>query len=167
MKKQTLSVTIAFTAIISLFLLSGCGEDPTVYDETGYLGTYTGYHHLDSAGLISLGVGEPGDFSFLDTIVVTNGSSVNDGKLNGKSSLLSGGTIEISLSNNQITPVKLGNISILGTTIKNTNVNPGSTGIWNSDKSLLATKLNATVTYNFNGTDLDGLPITINGSFSK
>lgn len=160
-----------FLALIAIFsisvLITSCGDKIKTYDESGYIGTYTGYHHLDSSGLIGLGIGSPGDFSFWDTIIVKNGTDNSDGKLVGNSTLLTGGTIEISLSNNNITPVNLGNISILGTEIKNVKVQSGSTGIWNSDKTTLSTHLVTTVTYNFNGADIPNLPITINGNFSK
>lgn len=161
----------SLTTIVALFSISifttSCGSDPKTYDESGYVGTYTGYHHLDSAGLIGLGVGSAGDFSFWDTLVVSNGSDNTDGKLVGISSLLTGGTIEISLENNQITPVNLGNVSILGTTIKNVKVLSGSTGIWNSDKTTISTHLATNVTYTFNGADIPDLPVTINGNFNK
>lgn len=147
MKKQRLFLSIAFTAITSLFFI-GCGEDPVVYDESGYPGTYTGYHRLvDSASLSPL-LGDI-DYSFYDTLEVTNGSSNTDGKVYAKSAYLGGNIIEIDISKTSanITPKLIGTITIPPTTLTDAKIGSGSAASWNTDKTLVSVKLNAGATY--------------------
>lgn len=165
MKKQTFLLTITFITILSF--LSGCGTKPPTYDETGYPGTYYGKHYLADSNFIRGIIGDPtATVVYDDTLVITNGADATDGKVNAKSSLLGGGTIEIDINSGAATPVFLGNIEVLGTILKNTKLTSGK-GTWNSDKTLLSTQLVANVTYDFNGTDIPLTGFKINGQFAK
>lgn len=168
MKKHTLSLTFTFAAILSVIFLSGCGTTaPPTYDESGYIGTYYGKHYLSDSVSIRSVIGDPSaNMIYPDTLIVTNGTDATDGKVIARSSLLSGGNIEINTSTGIITPVNLGNVSILSTTLTNTKITSGSTGIWNSSKTVVNTHLAVNVTYNFNGTDIP-LTVNINGVFNK
>lgn len=164
MKKQILFLTVTFAVLLSV--LSGCDPKPKTYDETGYPGTYYGKHYLADSDLIQ-GISNPtATVIYDDTLIITNGADATDGKINAKSSLLGGGTIEIDISTGTATPVFLGNIEVLGTTLKNTKLTSGK-GTWNSDKTQLTTQLVANVTYDFNGTDIPLSGFKINGQFNK
>ncbi|MCC6584072.1 MAG: hypothetical protein IT271_10235 [Chitinophagales bacterium] len=167
MKKQTFFLTFTFAAIVSAIFLSGCSKpvDPT-YDETGYSGTYYGKHYLADSNSIRMIVGADATMIYDDTLIITNGADSTDGKVNAKSSLLGGGTIEINTIGGAATPVFLGNIDVLGTTLKNTKLTSGK-GTWNGDKTQLTTHLVVNVTYDFNGTDIPLTGFKINGQFTK
>lgn len=165
MKKQILFLTVTFAVLLSV--LSGCDPKPKTYDETGYPGTYYGKHYLADSDFIQGIIGDPtATVIYDDTLIITNGADATDGKINAKSSLLGGGTIEIDISTGTATPVFLGNIEVLGTTLKNTKLTSGK-GTWNTDKTQLSTQLVANVTYNFNGTDIPLSGFKINGQFTK
>ena len=147
MKKQFLFALSAFFGI-SVLLLSSCTPDPVEYDETGYTGTYTGYHRLvDSANLTHL-LGDI-DYSFLDTLVVTNGTSNTDGKIYAKSSYLGGNIIEIDISktSSNITPKMIGTLNIESTVLTDAKIGSGSTATWNATKDIANVKINAGATY--------------------
>lgn len=168
MKKQTLFSL--FLVIATTIVVSGCKDktpDPT-HDESSYIGTYYGNHYLADSFTISGLVEDPtATMIYADTFIVSNGTSTTDGKLSVKSSLLSANPIEVNIANNAITPVNMGNVSILGTTIKYTKINTGSTATWNDAKSLINTHLNVSATFNYDGTDIPLNGITINGKFEK
>lgn len=168
MKKLSFLLSLTFATIISAIFLSGCSKpvDPT-FDETDFIGTYYGDHYLADSNFIRGIIGDPtATVKYGDTLIITNGSGTTDGKINAKSSLLGGGTIEINIETGTATPVFLGNIDVLGTTLKNTKLTSGK-GSWNDDKTQLSTQLVANVTYNFNGTDIPLNGFKINGVFIK
>lgn len=148
MKKQNLFTRFSFAATLSVLFIYGCTPDePKIYDETGYSGTYVGYHRLvDSASLSILG---DIDFSFYDTLVVTNGTDSTDGKLFAKSSYLGGSTIEIDISksSSNITPKLIGTIVVGSTILTDAKIAAGSNAVWNADKSAIQLKLTAGATF--------------------
>lgn len=164
---RKINLPLALCTLITLLSVFGCTEKPKPeIDESGYIGTYYGKHYLaDSVSLRTI-VGNE-NMIYDDTLVVTNGASATDGKVNAKSSLLGGQTIELDVSTGAITPVYIGNITILSTTLKDSKFNTGSTASWNSDKSVVTTHLTATVTYVLGSTDIPITPVNINGSFTK
>jgi hypothetical protein len=148
MKKSNLFFTLVIALIVSSALLSGCGKPAaTTYDETGYSGSFVGYHRLiDSANLSILG---DVDFSFYDTLLVTNGTDLTDGKLYAKSSYLNGNTIEIDIAKttSNITPKLIGTLVIGGTTLTEAKVGAGSNATWNTDKTTAMVRLTAGATF--------------------
>lgn len=169
MKRENILKVLAAGMILSAVLtIGGCSSKATTVDETGYIGTYYGQHYLaDSVTLRTIINDSTATMVYPDTLVITNGTSATDGKVYAKSSLLGSSTIEMDVTTGNATPANLGNIVILGTTLKNCKLNQGSTASWNTDKSNLSTHLAVSVTYNFNGTDINLPPTTINGAFVK
>lgn len=168
MRKQNLFTIATLVAIISIsFFTTSCGSEEKVYDESGYVGTYYGKHFLaDSAFIRGILQDPTANMMYDDTLVITNGTDNTDGKLIAKSKLLGNADIEFDISNNNVSPTFLGNISVLGTTLKNTKLTSG-TGVWNTDKTALNTNLVATVTYTYNSSDIELPGIKINGQFTK
>lgn len=155
-------------AALSVVFLSGCKKtDPIKYDESGYSGTYVGYHHLDSVAL-SVIVGASNDFSYWDTLTVTRGTDSTDGKIQAVSSLLNGKTIEIDLSktSSNVTPVYFGTINILGAAIQNCKITSGN-ATWDAGKATITTALVVTVDFPYNGTLVNIPGLKLNGSFVK
>lgn len=153
--------------LLTLVSVLGCKPtpDPTI-DESSYIGIYYGKHYLaDSVSLRTI-VGNE-NMIYDDTLEVTNGASATDGKVNAKSILLGGKTIEIDVSTGIITPVYIGNITVLSTTLKDSKFNTGSIATWDASKTTVTTHLTATVTYVLGSTDIPITPVIINGSFVK
>lgn len=148
MKRNKLFLIGAVVAALTTIFSTGCTPEETTYDETGYPGTYVGYHRLvDSASLSAL-LGDI-DYSFYDTLVVTNGTSTTDGKIYAKSSYLGGNTIEIDVSTSPaaITPKVIGTIQVDATTLTDTKIGSGSTATWDASKNNVAVKITAGATY--------------------
>jgi hypothetical protein len=154
--------------ILSVALLTGCKDKTdSKIDESAYIGTYYGKHYLADSVNIRRIVGDE-NMIYDDTLIITNGSNTTDGLIMAKSSLLGAKSIEMNVSNGEITPVNIGDLTILSTTLKDTKVTPGSTGNWDNSFGTLNTHLIISVTYMLNGTtpvNLDG--IAINGNFAK
>ncbi len=169
MNKNILFPSLIAIAVIAVLSISGCSKPTTTpVDESGYLGTYYGKHYLSDSQTIRGILNDPAaQMIYDDTLIVTNGSNSEDGKLNANSSLLGGSDIEFDVNTGNITPVLLGNISILGTVLQNCKAKSGSTANWSSDKSTVTTFIAAAVTYNFNGTPINLDPVSIKGSFTK
>lgn len=148
MKKQFL-ILFAFAAILSSAILPSCTPDePTTYDESGHLGTYVGYHRLVDSVSLSAFLGDI-DYSFYDTLVVTNGTVNNDGKIYAKSAYLGGNIIEIDISKSPspLTPKIIGTLNIDATVLTDAKIGNGSTATWNASKTNVNVKINAGATY--------------------
>ncbi len=133
---------------LTTFFSTGCTPEETTYDETGYTGTYVGYHRLIDSSALNPLLGDI-DYSFYDTLVVTNGTSTTDGKVYAKSAYLAGNTIEldISTSPSPITPKVIGTIQVDATTLTDTKIGAGSTATWDASKNNVAVKITAGATY--------------------
>ena len=167
-KQNKLFIAVISTALFFLFSISGCTKTTAVeVDESGYLGTYYGQHFLADSTTLRVIVGASAVMVYDDTLLVTNGGSTTDGKVKAKSSLLGGNTIEIDVTTGIVTPVFLGDVYILSTTLKNVKFNTGSTATWNAAKTNVTTHLNASVNYDFGGTLIPLTPVIINGVFVK
>jgi hypothetical protein len=157
-----------YAAIPALFL-TGCNDDPKVtpIDESAYLGTFIGKHYLADSASLRLLVGQDENMIYDDTLTITTGASTSDGIVSAQSTLLSGRSLEVNLADNTMPPKLLGDLTILSTTLKDVKVNTGSTASWGTNNASVTTHLAATVTYLFNGSPIEKLPVTINGSFVK
>ncbi|MCB0507088.1 MAG: hypothetical protein KDD21_02195 [Bacteroidetes bacterium] len=167
MKNKKLPLFIIALVAISFMMCISCTPEPTEYDETGYTGTFYGHHYLADSAQIRIILNDPGaDMIYADTFDITNGTSATDGKLDVKSHLLGNSTIQLDITNGKVTPVFLGDISILGTTLQDSKLTSGS-ATWNATKDSLNTQLFATVTYNYNGTPINIPDVEIVGKFDK
>ena len=169
MKPHTQINQLKMFFVLLTGLLSGCSGNNNIVpiDESGYVGTYTGYHRLvDSANLKDI-INDPNmQYSIYDTLTVSYGADSTDGIIYAASSYLNKKTFEVNttLPTNNVTPVFLGVLNLEYITLTDVKVATGSNAIWNTDKSHLNTALLAGATY---GPIVLPPVLKLNGDFVK